>query len=207
MHSGGERRKLVDDDQRKRLLEGVGRNMVAVAGAGTGKTRSIVGRVLAALKKGMRPGELFITTFTEKAAAEIQERILDELAKEDDGGLLREMEESPASTFHAKALALLETFSVEAGLHPGMSVFDADAEERFYGEVFRLFMARALEDGSLDADCAALLAGVNIGPRRLEAAAAAYARMRSRAPGKPLEEALGSWPGPNELKKTATDTA
>ena len=51
-----------------------GKNLI-IASAGTGKTSTIVARIGYLLKQGVRPQDLLLLTFTNKAAAEMIERI------------------------------------------------------------------------------------------------------------------------------------
>ena len=76
----------------------LGQNMVVEAGAGTGKTRLLIERLcLALVAQGMAAEKLVALTFTEKAAAEIKNRLIDKLQhliacilehKADDSGTL-----------------------------------------------------------------------------------------------------------------------
>lgn len=52
------------------------RNTLVLAGAGTGKTRTIIGRALHLLKQGTEPERIVIVTFTRRAANEIRQRLL-----------------------------------------------------------------------------------------------------------------------------------
>ena len=71
-----ERAPLVDDDARRIAREEVGRSLLVEAGAGTGKTTLLVDRVLHVLaRRGVTIDRIVAITFTEKAAAELKERI------------------------------------------------------------------------------------------------------------------------------------
>ncbi|NPA95181.1 MAG: ATP-dependent helicase [Thermodesulfobacteria bacterium] len=52
-------------------------HLVVVAGPGTGKTRVLTARILHLLDKGVEPGRLLAITFTNKAAAQISDRLAD----------------------------------------------------------------------------------------------------------------------------------
>ncbi|MBN1807491.1 MAG: UvrD-helicase domain-containing protein [Planctomycetes bacterium] len=193
-HSG----KLVDEAERRRLVSDFGTDLVAVAGAGTGKTRLLTARVLRLVtEERITPDELYIATFTEKAAAEMQERLLKGLAEFGDRDLLRGMEENPAGTFHARARALLEAFRMEAGLPPGFSVMDSDEQASLYSEVFRTYLAAVLEEEGEASEQVFLLSSLGMSARRMEEAAVEYAKHRGRAPALALENALGARPAPD----------
>src|SRR5438094_8829355 len=55
-------------------------NTVVWASAGTGKTRKLVDVYLELLERGMDPGRIVAVTFTERAAAEMRDRIRTALA-------------------------------------------------------------------------------------------------------------------------------
>src|SRR6187551_3442968 len=59
-------------------------NVVLEASAGTGKTHVLVDRYLNLLTRGVEPANILAITFTRKAAAEMRERILQEVGKRAD---------------------------------------------------------------------------------------------------------------------------
>ena len=69
---------MVFDDlntQQKDAATYEGRNLLVLAGAGTGKTRTIIARAKYLLDKGVRPSRLLILSFTRKSAREIVARL------------------------------------------------------------------------------------------------------------------------------------
>ena len=68
-------------DQQKAILEGPNPVLV-VAGPGTGKTKTLLGRVQSLLQKGQDPGSILILTFTRAAARELRERLVHTLGPE-----------------------------------------------------------------------------------------------------------------------------
>lgn len=70
-----------------------GYNLI-IASAGTGKTSTIVGRIAYLLEQGVKPEEILLLTFTNKAAAEMVERVASIFGKETAGRI-------DAGTFHA----------------------------------------------------------------------------------------------------------
>ena len=66
---------LPDAGARQRALLDYGATLLVEAGAGSGKTALMAGRVALMLAHGIRPREIVAVTFTEAAAAELLERI------------------------------------------------------------------------------------------------------------------------------------
>lgn len=82
--------------------------LLVVAGAGTGKTHTITQKINQLLASGVEPGRILAVTFTEKAASEMLERIL-ETHKE----LLPEL---PVLTYNGLGDAILREFGIDIGL-------------------------------------------------------------------------------------------
>ena len=70
-----------------------GHNLI-IASAGTGKTSTIVGRIGYLLSQNVKPEEIMLLTFTNKAAAEMVERVAELFGKEIASKI-------DAGTFHA----------------------------------------------------------------------------------------------------------
>ena len=63
----------------------IDRHICVTAGAGSGKTTVLVERYLKILREGnVNPQEIVAITFTEKAAAEMKERIIEELSPQEE---------------------------------------------------------------------------------------------------------------------------
>ncbi len=102
--------------QRQAVLAGDG-PLLVLAGAGSGKTRVIAHRVARLLRDGEPPEAILAVTFTNKAAAEMRERVAD-LAG-------RAAARVRVSTFHAFGLWLLQKEREAAGLPRRFAVRDA----------------------------------------------------------------------------------
>ena len=114
------------------------RNTVVNASAGTGKTATLVGAYLSQLAQGIPPGQIVAITFTEKAAAEMRDRLKREvLARVSgvsaDGGpgldwrrVLTGLANAPISTIHAFCAGLLKENPLEAGVDPHFVIWDED---------------------------------------------------------------------------------
>ncbi len=112
--------------QREAVTHGEG-PLLIVAGAGTGKTSVITRRIahLIATKKA-RPEEILALTFTEKAAAEMEERV--------DLLVPYGYTETWISTFHAFGDRMLREFSLEVGLNPDFQVLTRPEQIIFFRE-------------------------------------------------------------------------
>jgi ATP-dependent exoDNAse (exonuclease V) beta subunit len=104
------------------------------AGAGSGKTRVLVHRIVALVDAGHSIERIVAITFTDKAAAELRERVRSELARAD-GKLpeevrafrrtaLAEVELAQLTTIHGFCRTILNTHPLEAGVTPGFRVLD-----------------------------------------------------------------------------------
>jgi ATP-dependent helicase/nuclease subunit A len=114
------------------------RNTVVNASAGTGKTATLVGAYLAQLGQGIPPGQILAITFTEKAAAEMRDRLKREVLARVSGmpaagepeldwrRVLTGLSNAPISTIHAFCAGLLKENPLEAGVDPHFTIWDED---------------------------------------------------------------------------------
>ncbi|HET7563893.1 MAG TPA: UvrD-helicase domain-containing protein, partial [Gemmatimonadaceae bacterium] len=70
-----------DEAARERIVTHLDTNMLVEAGAGSGKTTSLVGRMVALVARGTPVEQIAAVTFTRKAANELRERFQLELEK------------------------------------------------------------------------------------------------------------------------------
>ena len=109
------------------------KHVCVTAGAGSGKTTVLVQRYLKILReRDVKPREIVAITFTEKAAAEMKERIIEEMSKEVENSdvgqsdsLQRfrdEMNSAHISTIHAFCSSILREFPFQAGVPANFSI-------------------------------------------------------------------------------------
>jgi ATP-dependent helicase/nuclease subunit A len=130
-------------------------NMMVEAAAGTGKTTSLVTRAVALIRTGRcRIDTLAAITFTVKAAAQLRERLQEELetqaATSDDGGLVRralhDLDRALIGTTHAFCARMLRERPVESSIDPDFEELD-DVDARLLMDDFwsRWFEAEAIK--------------------------------------------------------------
>jgi len=90
--------------------------MLIIAGAGSGKTRTIVYSVAKLLVSGVKPSEIMLVTFTNKAAKEMFKRVEILLGKKPKGIW--------AGTFHSIASRFLRMYAETLGLKPNYTIMD-----------------------------------------------------------------------------------
>src|SRR6266446_2536617 len=103
--------------------------LLIIAGAGTGKTKTLAHRVAHLVLKGAEPQRILLLTFTRRAAAEMTRRaalILGEVCRERqklvDG--VAAVDISWSGTFHGIANRLLRLYAYAVGLDPSFTVLD-----------------------------------------------------------------------------------
>lgn len=96
--------------------------VLVIAGAGTGKTRTLVYRVARLIESGVNPGSILLLTFTRKASQEMLRRaseLIDSRCEKVAGG-----------TFHSFANLILRKFSSKIGLSSNFTILDqSDSED------------------------------------------------------------------------------
>lgn len=100
-----------------RTIEGP---LLVIAGAGTGKTKTMISRAAFMIHSGIAPENILMLTFTNKAAHEMKERL---------SGMLGKVGNSVnASTFHSFFAAILRKYGSEIGLSPNYVILTSTDE-------------------------------------------------------------------------------
>ncbi len=119
-------RAQLNDEQFEAVTAPAG-PLLVLAGAGSGKTRTLTYRVAYLLSKGVKPGEILLLTFTNKAAKEMLHRVHDLTGIE------------PArfwgGTFHSLGNRALRIYGEAIGLARNFTILDADESESLLKQV------------------------------------------------------------------------
>ena len=120
--------KGLNAPQREAVAHGDG-PLLILAGAGSGKTRTLTCRVANLIREhGVKPWQILAVTFTNKAAAEMRERL---------EALLGESELPWVATFHATCVRILRQDGEQLGYAPGFTIYDDSDQERLLRSVLK----------------------------------------------------------------------
>jgi DNA helicase-2/ATP-dependent DNA helicase PcrA len=118
------------NDQQRRAVQHAGSPLLVVAGAGSGKTRVLTRRIAYLLaERDVHPGQIMAITFTNKAAAEMRERVVELVG--------RRANAMWVSTFHSMCVRVLRREATTLGMKSSFSVYDADDTRRLITLVSR----------------------------------------------------------------------
>ena len=104
--------------------------LLVLAGAGTGKTRVVTYRIAELIKQGSSPSRILAVTFTNKAAAEMQERAAALLGK-------RLKEKPEISTFHSLCVRVLRRHARRLGYPEKFAIYDRGDQESLARQALR----------------------------------------------------------------------
>lgn len=115
--------------QQRAAVEHSGSPLLIVAGAGSGKTAVLTRRIAYLLRmRGVAPGQILAITFTNKAAAEMRDRVIDLV-----GPTATRMW---VATFHSACVRILrEQAHLLPGLNTNFTIYDADDSKRLLGMI------------------------------------------------------------------------
>jgi len=134
---------LNEKEKRDLIVSALDKSMFVEAGAGAGKTTLIVSRIINQLKAGYKPREIVAITFTNAAARELRERIVNEVHKEAAVSNLQEaidtIDQMQISTIHSFCNRLLKERTLDAGMPMELSLLEEDELTRLKDECFTHF--------------------------------------------------------------------
>ena len=151
-----------DNKERKRIATSLDETLFVEAGAGTGKTTSLVDRILDLVGSGTTTlDRIAAITFTEAAAAELRDRIRTELERAADDSSqpdeirernrqgVEQLDQAAIQTLHSFAASLLHERPLEAGLPPAFDTMDGIESELAFDEAWTQWIDTALDDPEL----------------------------------------------------------
>ena len=103
--------------------------LLILAGAGSGKTRTLTYRVANLVEKGVAPWQIMAITFTNKAAAEMKQRIQSLVGEK--------AEDIWISTFHSACVMLLRYGIERLGYNRSFTIYDDDDQSTVIKEILR----------------------------------------------------------------------
>ena len=175
---------LSDHADRSRIVSALDETLFVEAGAGSGKTKALVDRVVALVTSGtVELAAIAAITFTEKAGAELRDRIrrtLQEQAGAGDADVARrcrkaldQLDGAAIGTLHSFAQRILSEHPIEAGLPPRVEVLDEVSSGVEYERRWSAFREVLLADPALERTILLLLA-TGVRPNAIDALASAF---------------------------------
>ena len=124
----------LNENQLKSASAEMGYNLI-IASAGTGKTSTIVGRIAYLLQNGIKPEEILLLTFTNKASLEMKDRV---------SKFFRDANKIEAGTFHSVSYRWLKKLKKNITLKPindlkilFKSIYDKRSFHQIEGEAYQ----------------------------------------------------------------------
>ena len=159
---------LTDDAARQAAMAIHDRSLLVEAGAGSGKTAVMAGRIAMMLAEGTEPKSIAAVTFTEFAASELLIRVREfvselaagsipvELQVAAPNGLTEDqqhhlasaneaIDELTCSTIHGFCQRLIKPYPVEADIDPGATVMDRDQADLVFVEIVETWLRKELD--------------------------------------------------------------
>ena len=144
------------NDQREAVLAR-GQNVIVTAGAGSGKTRTLVARYVSLLAEELEPRRVVAITFTEKAAREMRSRVWDALSEQIRDAqteqerqtwlkLSTQMDSARIGTIHSLCAEILRAHPAEAGIDPRFAVLDEGLTSALRAQVVEDTLGGFVED-------------------------------------------------------------
>jgi DNA helicase II / ATP-dependent DNA helicase PcrA len=109
------------NDEQTQAVSSLSGPLMVIAGPGSGKTRVLTHRIAALLRTGVAPYQVLAVTFTNKAAAEMRERL---------SGIVGDVSGMWVTTFHSACVRILRANADRVGLRSSFGIADADDAQR-----------------------------------------------------------------------------
>jgi ATP-dependent helicase/nuclease subunit A len=180
-------------EEQRQAIERRGGDLLLDAAAGSGKTSVLVERfVRSVLQDGVAVGEILAITFTEKAAAELRDRIRGRLRELGADDAARATESAFISTIHGFCARVLRAHALAAGLDPRFEVLDRERCDPLAAAAFDDALEGLAED---DGPALIELIAAYTVPTLRTAIMSAHEQLRSGGALAPALPAVGPLPG------------
>ncbi|KDP87800.1 ATP-dependent endonuclease [Cupriavidus sp. SK-3] len=159
---------LNDNHARRAAMADHGRSLLVEAGAGSGKTAVMAGRIAMMLAEGIAPRHIAAVTFTELAASELVIRVREFVAELTEGRIPAELsaalpdglhahhqgnlhaasariDEITCSTIHGFCQRLIKPYPVEANIDPGAGIMDRDQGALAFADIIDGWLREQLD--------------------------------------------------------------
>lgn len=113
----------LNEKQREAVMTSEG-PLLVLAGAGSGKTKTITHRIVHLIHEGVSPGNILAVTFTNKAAKEMRERAENLIRRFPGSARSRLDGQVLITTFHSLGVRILREFHEAAGLRRHFTIYD-----------------------------------------------------------------------------------
>ncbi|MDD7391417.1 MAG: UvrD-helicase domain-containing protein [Fusobacteriaceae bacterium] len=128
----------LNDKQREAAAQ-VDGSILILAGAGSGKTRTITYRIANMIENvGINPYSILAVTFTNKAAKEMRERVESLIGEE--------AKKCTISTFHSFGVKLLRMYAKELGYDSNFTIYDGDDQKRIVKTILKEYGLEKIND-------------------------------------------------------------
>ena len=121
--------------QQLKAAQHSGGPLLIIAGAGTGKTKTLVHRVAWLIDQGVTPEKILLLTFTRRAASEMQHRVNTLLEEQGKKNISAPSRGIWGGTFHAVATRLLRMYGLAIGLPRDFTILDRGDSEDLIGTI------------------------------------------------------------------------
>ena len=126
------------NDAQREAVEQTEGPVLVLAGAGAGKTKTITYRILNLIQKGVAPENILAVTFTNKAAKEMGDRILNLLGKNNQINRPVSITGRPfVATFHGLGAFIIKENFKEAGVKKHFSIYDREDSKKAVKEALQ----------------------------------------------------------------------
>ena len=135
-----EKQTLIDQKNRKLVANKIYENFFIEAGAGTGKTTSLVERIGSFIKAGVPFEEILIITFTRKATGEIRHRIRKNLIENNPQIGHENIDKIGIHTIHGFFQLILSSYPTIINLPYNFTILESNEEEKYFIKRWQTFI-------------------------------------------------------------------